>query len=395
MNALEKLKLTGRLKAAVDMRNVEKNPLKKLKAAKEVQDLRWQLGLIGGVAKVPDNKLDESSLRPLNVPENATAKEVRKALEDYLKQLQGKTIITVDGKTVRFSKQTTRHISQDSAIDKAIVPEAVAHVVEVFKSGEFIERQESYKERNDFVAFHTYRKWIDLNDKSIYMQVKAAELADGSFEAGNGILAYSAKDVTGKENEDAVKTPSFTADSANDTAATPGINLSAGSSTTGTSAVSRGNNHTAVFDEAQDNPYIFVEILEVRRKAAGSETKSLQPRQAAQDAKALYAFDDTRTKAARQKDNNAVFALLDKIDSGEVKPADLTDADKAALAKYSGSGGGLKARDGKTGSAHEYYTPAPVAEAMWAAKVLAVRAPLKQQIIISSLRAIPALSHSA
>ena len=92
MNALEKLKLTGRLKAAVDMRNVEKNPLKKLKAAKEVQDLRWQLGLIGGVAKVPDNKLDESSLRPLNVPENATAKEVRKALEDYLKQLQGKTI---------------------------------------------------------------------------------------------------------------------------------------------------------------------------------------------------------------------------------------------------------------------------------------------------------------
>ena len=75
MNALEKLKLTGRLKAAVDMRNVEKNPLKKLKAAKEVQDLRWQLGLIGGVAKVPDNKLDESSLRPLNVPENATAKK--------------------------------------------------------------------------------------------------------------------------------------------------------------------------------------------------------------------------------------------------------------------------------------------------------------------------------
>ncbi|MDK4696613.1 N-6 DNA methylase [Kingella negevensis] len=35
------------------------------------------------------------------------------------------------------------------------------------------------------------------------------------------------------------------------------------------------------------------------------------------------------------------------------------------MAQYSGSGGGLKARDGKTGSAHEYYTPAPVASAMW------------------------------
>ena len=55
------------------------------------------------------------------------------------------------------------------------------------------------------------------------------------------------------------------------------------------------------------------------------------------------------------------------MDSGEIAPENITPEQKAVLAKYSGSGGGLKARDGKTGSAHEYYTPAPVAAAMWQA----------------------------
>lgn len=81
----------------------------------------------------------------------------------------------------------------------------------------------------------------------------------------------------------------------------------------------------------------------------------------------LYVFDDTKTKSQRQRDNNAVFDLLDKIERGELLPENLTADDKMALAKYSGSGGGLKARDGKTGSAHEYYTPAPIAQAMWQA----------------------------
>lgn len=81
----------------------------------------------------------------------------------------------------------------------------------------------------------------------------------------------------------------------------------------------------------------------------------------------LYRFDENKTKAQRQRDNNAVFDLLDKVERGELQPENLTAADKATLAKYSGSGGGLKSRNGKTGSAHEYYTPAPVAQAMWQA----------------------------
>lgn len=78
-----------------------------------------------------------------------------------------------------------------------------------------------------------------------------------------------------------------------------------------------------------------------------------------------YAFDENRTKTQRQQDNNAVFAVLDKLERGDIQPENLTIADKQLLAKYSGNGGGLKGRDGKIGSAHEYYTPAPIAKGMW------------------------------
>lgn len=81
----------------------------------------------------------------------------------------------------------------------------------------------------------------------------------------------------------------------------------------------------------------------------------------------LYAFDATRTKTQRQRDNDAAISLIRKVDSGEISADSLTSADKALLAKYSGNGGGIKGADGKVGSAHEYYTPKDVAAEMWAA----------------------------
>lgn len=81
----------------------------------------------------------------------------------------------------------------------------------------------------------------------------------------------------------------------------------------------------------------------------------------------LYAFDATRTKTQRQRDNDAAIELIRKVDSGEISADSLTSADKALLAKYSGNGGGIKGADGKVGSAHEYYTPKDVAAEMWAA----------------------------
>ncbi len=80
-------------------------------------------------------------------------------------------------------------------------------------------------------------------------------------------------------------------------------------------------------------------------------------------AQALYPDAGKKTLNQRQRDNNAAIALLKQIQAGEI--TDVTDEQRAILAKYSGNGGGLIGADGLTGSPHEYYTPKPVAQAMW------------------------------
>jgi predicted RNA methylase len=80
----------------------------------------------------------------------------------------------------------------------------------------------------------------------------------------------------------------------------------------------------------------------------------------------LYDFDPNRKHGERKKDNKAAMALLDMVNSGQISADALTDAQKQALAKYSGTGGNLIGADGKAGSAYEYYTPKPIAEGMWA-----------------------------
>lgn len=66
----------------------------------------------------------------------------------------------------------------------------------------------------------------------------------------------------------------------------------------------------------------------------------------------------------RQKLNNAAILLLVQIENGSVTEP-LTTEQREVLAGYSGSGGGLLSAKGETGSPHEYYTPKPVAKAMW------------------------------
>jgi len=76
----------------------------------------------------------------------------------------------------------------------------------------------------------------------------------------------------------------------------------------------------------------------------------------------FYPDEGRKTVTQRQKDNNAAIALLRRIQAGDVE---VTDEERAILAKYSGNGGGLTGADGLTGSPHEYYTPKPIAEGVW------------------------------
>lgn len=79
----------------------------------------------------------------------------------------------------------------------------------------------------------------------------------------------------------------------------------------------------------------------------------------------LYDYDPNRKPAQRKRENAEAMALLARIDAGDLKAEDLTDEQRAALARYSGTGGNLVGADGKKGSAYEYYTPKPIAEGMW------------------------------
>lgn len=84
---------------------------------------------------------------------------------------------------------------------------------------------------------------------------------------------------------------------------------------------------------------------------------------ARKDTSAYYVRNTSKSK--RQKLNDNAVALLNRIRNGELKPEELTDENKIALAHYSGCGGGLIGSDGKKGSAYEYYTPKAVAEGVW------------------------------
>lgn len=80
----------------------------------------------------------------------------------------------------------------------------------------------------------------------------------------------------------------------------------------------------------------------------------------------VYNFDPNRKTSERRKDNTAAVDILRAVNSGDLDASKLTDSQKAALARYSGTGGNLvNAETGKKGSAYEYYTPKPIAEGMW------------------------------
>lgn len=68
----------------------------------------------------------------------------------------------------------------------------------------------------------------------------------------------------------------------------------------------------------------------------------------------------------RQAANNAAIALLVKIEAENLNRDDLSDDEIQTLVRYTGSGGGLTAKNGKRGSATEYYTPKALASSLWA-----------------------------
>lgn len=351
MNAIEKIKAVKELRQIRnDLYSGSLKPIPKIKAVKRLRELR---SLLGASAS---NELDESSLKPLALPDDAKRGDLRRAAKQWLSEnVQGKTITTSDGKKVSFNRnESTDHLSFNASRSK-LHAKAVTFVIDVFKTGNFVGKEAlSHHRKDNFVAFHKYQKWVEIDGYRVLLETAAGELPNGELEAVEELIAYNQRLASKQKVENAPASIETAMDSSQ----------AAGS-------VFHVDNHTAVFDKAQI--YIsdligYVCILQILDPQGNDVTNTYQETNTQPEkTSALYTFDDTQTKTQRQHANNAVFAILDKIERGEMQPENLTPQDKATLARYSGSGGGLKGRDGKTGSAHEYYTPAPVAAAMWQA----------------------------
>lgn len=210
--------------------------------------------------------LDEGSLKALELGDTASDKDNAKSLQKWLKQLQGKTIITNDNKEIRFSLKTTKHILNDVAVKKTIIADAVSHLVDVLKTGQFIGVQAPDKQRADFIAFHVYRKWIELSDKKIHVQVKVAQLADGYLAAdGLDLLTYTIKDYEmDKQKEDSRKLSSSENDMYDNISnSAPTVIFKPSKQP----LISSDNNHNTMLDSVQDARYpMLIEILAVKDK---------------------------------------------------------------------------------------------------------------------------------
>ncbi len=367
MNALEKIKLLkehGELINQILAGGLK--PLAKIQSLKRINEI---IELLGGNVK--------SDFTQLVIDEHATNKERRKIVETWLREnLQGKTITTVDGKKVYFNRnKSIDHLTNDGYVG-VLEAKATTKIVEVLVSGTFIEVEELKKVRKDnFVAFHKYRKWVQIDDKQVHLQIKVGQFEDGRLELqiGTNLLAYSQK-IIGK---DSLLNSHQLLDGilANATGLYPNqFNTKSIPQNTELSAgmLNADENHSIMLDSLQDDDATLT-ILQVLDKNGnditddvlgdGLENKTKTPNNE-------KPFDRThidipRTKTTRQKANNGAFAILDRLDNGEITPTDLTDNDKQILAKYSGNGGALKGRDGKTGSDYEYYTPKELATGMW------------------------------
>lgn len=333
----------------------------------ELSDFAWvtiedakNYQLVGEYSDLKSLYEKAQNLIELNLPENPSHKDLANAVNKWLKDnAQGKIITASNGTKIRFNaNNSTKHLTFDGR-QSILAAKSITYVIDVFETGVYVGKQELYKDRtDDFVAFHSYRKWVEIDGYKLYLEAKAGERSDGSVIALDGMIAYSQKII---KKESQLLTPS------DENIALDGIREFVTSSC---------ENNTTILDDIQAENETLLTILEVTDLNGNpidldQETQSSATPDSVPNKKAVirqaYQFEEGKTKSQRQKDNNAVFDLLDSLERGDINAEELSNEQKAVLAKYSGSGGGLKSRDGKTGSAHEYYTPAPVAEAMWKA----------------------------
>jgi len=392
--------------------------------AQEVANLlRGLMDKTNHKSALSNHKID----RPNKENEPAEFTSSKKSYSDYLhesngdallasktyfnSELIGKYVNTIIGKVWLLGSSRGKMIYGRGKRSIEIKSKIIPFVPEILKQGKYKGRDELYKQRNDaYVAFHAFTKDITTDGYVFNVRIYVGERENNRYE----FVAYDMKankekgNPTVQQNLDSVKWNPLR--SGNVQTATPDAAQRPQERITSIPSVSpcvirqeppEDHTNQQVGAKKIQHPFLDkvntelemgwnIRILKVVDLATNQRIYELE--EAADEADiiqqtvrnqterissnpviapdkpeiaALYAFDENRSQAQRKRDNTAALALLKAIDVGEKDGQNLSIADKAVLAKYSGTGGALIGADGKKGSAYEYYTPAPIAAGMW------------------------------
>lgn len=318
MNALEKMKLTKLLNQAVNERNVETNPLKKMGLVKQVMALRVQLGLVKqadqkhqissfveNAISTSDNKLKTLKLSDVTSEEAAKIKvETGLDLTGFTHEIDNYSINHVLKQHGNPKKEESRGQVAITQADFTLIPDIV-------KNYDSIEHAGKTNVGRDAI------KYVKRYDDTVYY---VEEVRDG--KKGNRLTMQTMYKVKGGFSQTSETFP--TKDG------TPSATPSFGDITPDT-------------DKDQGS---------IPKTAVNSED--------------LFNYNpEGVTVKQRQNANNAAIEIVRKVQVGELAIDDITPEQKIILSTYSGSGGGLTTAEGTRGSSYEYYTPKPVAQGMW------------------------------
>ena len=156
--------------------------------------------------KIKSNLLSVDDIKQLDktlvLPESATKGDRKRAIKNWLRPFLGKHIKTSDGKVVVVnSADSMWHLSYNGNRND-LKAKVVPYVFDVLTFGEFIEREDlSHERKDDFIAFHVYRKWCEVEGKQVYLEAHAGERENGVIE----LVVYNQK-LAIKKNEGSLGT---------------------------------------------------------------------------------------------------------------------------------------------------------------------------------------------
>lgn len=312
MNVLEKIKLTGELKKAIDARNAENHPLKKIALQKTVQDLRKQLCLVGDQATNSDEYADANKGKEINVAQFETDlkayqesddADFKSAVERVLAKLQGNYIQTVVGK-VLFNSVSTGELALGTK-ENEIRANLIPFVPQTLTTDKNPTREENIKDRSNkkgkFVAFHSFIGTAQIGDKNVKHLVRVGERENGEFI----FVAYHSRAIL-----DSIK-GTFAPDTVS--------NIKAGRSE---ATIPFDKNNTPILDNVQaDYNGWNIEILEVTDLEGNPISLDDESQSAVNSELALPedATLDERVKAVKSwLQNNLIGKVIKAVDGKEI-----------------------------------------------------------------------------